>query len=203
MAKCYSYVLKRDFGFAPNPFYGFLTLATCKPVIRHSVQIGDYIIGNSPVCFGNKLVFMAKVSDVITFDDYWNGEQYACKKPVMNGSFKKLYGDNIYHRLENGQWMQENSHHSNEDGSINLYNLKRDTGTTDHVIIADEFFYFGSSMIDVPDEFKSCIHSGIGQHCPNMDVCLGLWDYLNSKYEKGLIGLPRQFKEFIRYDGKS
>ena len=31
--KLYSYIVARDFGFAPNPFYGFCTLATCKPKI--------------------------------------------------------------------------------------------------------------------------------------------------------------------------
>lgn len=30
----YSYVVAHDFGFAPNPFDGLCTLATCKPDIR-------------------------------------------------------------------------------------------------------------------------------------------------------------------------
>lgn len=203
MARGYSYVVKRDYGFAPNPFYGFLTLATCKPMIRNKAQVGDFIIGNAPVDLDNKLVFIAKVSKVITFNEYWNNEEYACKKPVMNGSFKKLYGDNIYHQLENGEWMQENSHHSNQDGSINTDNLTRDTGTTDHILIADEFFYFGKSMINVPSEYTACIHTGRGHHNPDIEVCNGLWNYLCANYEMGLIDLPRQFKEFIRYDGKS
>lgn len=203
MARGYSYVLKRDYGFAPNPFYGFLTLATCKPKIRSSAQVGDFIIGNAPADLDNKLVFMAKVSKVITFNDYWNNQEYACKKPIMNGSLKKLYGDNIYYQLGNGEWMQENSHHSNQDGSINTDNLTRDTGTTDHVLIADEFFYFGKSMINVPAEYTTCIHTRIGHHNPDIKICNGLWDYLCKNYEMGLIDLPRQFKEFIRYDGKS
>ena len=33
MPKSYSYVVARDYGFAPNPFNGILTLAACKPVI--------------------------------------------------------------------------------------------------------------------------------------------------------------------------
>ncbi|WP_225761747.1 hypothetical protein [Acinetobacter sp. Marseille-P8610] len=32
--KIFSYVVSRDFGFAPNPFFNFCTLATCKPKIR-------------------------------------------------------------------------------------------------------------------------------------------------------------------------
>ena len=97
MARAFSYVVKRDYGFAPNPFYGFLTLATCKPLIRKNAEIGDFIIGNSPSNLGSKLVYMAKVSEIITFDEYWSNPRFLCKKPIMNGSVKKLYGDNIYH----------------------------------------------------------------------------------------------------------
>ena len=34
----FSYVITHDSGFAPNPFGGFLTLATCKPKIRKSAM---------------------------------------------------------------------------------------------------------------------------------------------------------------------
>lgn len=39
MAKGYSYVVARDFGFAPNPFNGFLTLATCKPKSENGLKL--------------------------------------------------------------------------------------------------------------------------------------------------------------------
>jgi hypothetical protein len=41
----YSYVVAHDFGFAPNPFDGLCTLATCKPDIRKKAAVGDYIVG--------------------------------------------------------------------------------------------------------------------------------------------------------------
>ena len=44
----YSYVIKRDFGFAPNPFGEFCTLATCKPVIRKVANVNDWVFGISP-----------------------------------------------------------------------------------------------------------------------------------------------------------
>ncbi len=202
MARGFSYIVKRDFGFAPNPFYGFLTLATCKPKIRKYVRVGDYIIGNSDKASGNKLIYMAKTSKIITFDEYWQDPNYACKKSIMNGSYKKLYGDNIYHH-EDEIWMQEDSHHSNEDGSTNMYNLKRDTGMTDNVLIAEEFFYFGKSMFNVPEEYEKCIHRGIGHHCPDEMQCIALWSYLHNNYEMGLIDTPNLFKNFTRYDGQS
>lgn len=37
----YAYAITRDLGFAPNPFHGFCTLATCKPGIRKTAKVGD------------------------------------------------------------------------------------------------------------------------------------------------------------------
>ena len=92
MGRAFSYVVKRDYGFAPNPFYGVLTLATCKPNIRKSADVGDFIIGNADNSHDNKLIYMAKVSKVMTFDQYWNDKFFECKRPVMNGSLKKNMG---------------------------------------------------------------------------------------------------------------
>ncbi|WP_269472843.1 hypothetical protein [Vibrio panuliri] len=33
----------------------------------------------------------------------------------------------MYHKDKNGEWIQEDSHHSNPDGSFNMTNLYRDT----------------------------------------------------------------------------
>lgn len=204
MARAYSYVVKRDYGFAPNPFYGVLTLATCKQDIRKSAKPNDYIIGNATVADENKLVYMAKVAEVMTFDEYWKSERFQMKKPIMNGSLKKLYGDNIYHHDAEGNWIQEDSHHANDDGSTNEHNLKRDTSTSDNVLICYEFFYFGKSMLKVPEKHSTCIHFGIGYHCPKTENAELLWAYLNDNYpDGGKIDDPLLFKKFKRYDGQS
>ena len=204
MAKAFSYVVKRDYGFAPNPFYGTLTLATCKQRIRRAAHVGDFIIGNSDANHGNKLIYMAKVSEIMTFDQYWNEPRFVCKRPVMNGSLKKLYGDNIYHHDANGQWIQEDSHHTNDDGTINIHNLTRDTGITDHVLVCDEFVYLGKAMINVPIEFDDCIHKGINHHCPDYTIAHELWNLLMIRYPLGgKIDQPNQFNHFERYDGVS
>lgn len=202
MSRGFSYIITRDFGFAPNPFQGILTLATCKPKIRKSAQVGDYLIGNSPKASGNKLIYMAKVEEVTTFDNYWSDPRFQNKKPVMNGSFKTLYGDNIYHH-EGGQWIQANSHHSKEDGLVNQANLDRDTGTTDHVLICPRFFYLGASMIDFADQFPSCVYYGRGHHTVPDEDCQALWQYLEQIYpEGGLIDYPNLFRSFTRYNGE-
>lgn len=54
-----------------------------------------------------------------------------------------IVGDNIYHReSRNSSWIQEDSHHSNKDGSTNLSNLHRDTKSS-KVLISSLFLYFG------------------------------------------------------------
>lgn len=204
MLKAYSYIVARDYGFAPNPFYGVLTLATCKPGIRKSAGVGDLIIGCSNKAHGNKLIYVAKVSEILTFDQYWNDSRFAKKKPVMNGSLKKLYGDNIYHHNTEGILIQEDSHHANDDGTTNKYNLERDTGTTDKVLICNEFIYLGKSMINLPDEYDSCIYKGRGYCHLAYDDAMKLWNYLLSRYpEGGRIDQPNQFIQFKRYDGIS
>jgi len=42
-----SYKMTHDSGFAPNPFHGYRTLATCKPGIRRSGnrRVGDLVAG--------------------------------------------------------------------------------------------------------------------------------------------------------------
>lgn len=41
----YSYVITRDYGFAPNPFWNICSLATCKPQIRERALKGDWVAG--------------------------------------------------------------------------------------------------------------------------------------------------------------
>ena len=204
MSKGYSYVVVRDFGFAPNPFNGFLTLATCMPRIRKWAQVGDFVIGNASKKFKNKLIYMMKVTKKTTFDEYWENPEYLCKRPVMNGSVKTMYGDNIYHHDEKGNWIQEDSHHSLPGGKVNIENLKRDTSESDAVLLSTEFFYFGKNMVDIPLKFRRCLHRYVGQKKVSYDECLELWNYLETNYPKNeIIALPRQFNTFKRYDGKS
>ena len=201
----FSYVVARDFGFAPNPFDGVCTLATCKQQIRGSAEVGDWVIGTGSARYGitGKLVFTMEISERLTFDAYWNDERFATKKPVMNGSLKKMYGDNIYRRRENGEWEQANSHHSLEDGRPNAYNVERDT-SSDAVLIANNFYYFGKSPIDIPELLASrIVKKGIGYRCIRRSDIDELYQSVLSHYHPGYHDDPTQFVSFERYDGTS
>ena len=69
----YSYVITRDYGFAPNPFWNICSLATCKPQIRERALKGDWIagFGGANTAITHKMVFLMQVDEICTFDEYW------------------------------------------------------------------------------------------------------------------------------------
>ena len=145
MTSLYSYVVRYDSGFAPNPFYGYCTLATCKPKIRNSATVGDWVIGCGSRSLGRAgyLVYAMRVTETLRFDQYNTDIRFRSKKPFRSGSRKQSCGDNIYYRAaEHEPWKQRDSFQSHSDGTINLDHVSRDTGT-DKVLISDDFIYFG------------------------------------------------------------
>ncbi|MBD5457219.1 MAG: hypothetical protein HDR27_01440 [Lachnospiraceae bacterium] len=201
--KLYSYVIPRDYGFAPNPFHGYCTLATCKPVIRRTAQIGDWIAAfdakNQSI--SERLVCLMKVSETLTFDEYWIDKRFSSKRPVFDKSMTHKYGDNIYHH-EDGAWVQEMSHHSLND-QINVKNLTTDT-RTDRVLIAKEFYYFGEEAILLPTEYQPLIGHGRNHRVSNDSALIkSLIRYIRNQYSSGIQGLPfsRKQGEFKRYSG--
>lgn len=154
--RLYSYVVARDFGFAPNPFYGACTLATCKPDIRRAAALGDWVVGTGSAVQkrAGYLVYAMRVSEITTFDSYWRDPRFAQKKPNLRGSKKQAFGDNIYHRASEGApWLQADSHHSLADGTANPRNLANDTKTP-NVLIATDFAYFGGQGPVIPAELR-------------------------------------------------
>lgn len=203
--KLYSYVIPRDFGFAPNPYFGYCTLATCKPRIRKGAQIGDWVAayGSASTMFREKLVVLMRVGETMIFDEYWDDMRFRCKRPVFTKGVMHMYGDNIYHHV-NGEWFQELSHHSMLDGSINYTNLNRDT-QTDRVLIAEEFYYFGNNAITIPARFNELIGRGRNHKvCKNEILINDFIDYMRASYDESIYGTPYSRKEgqFAYYKGE-
>lgn len=159
MSRVYIYVVDRDFGFAPNPFHGSCTLATCKPGIRAGAQQGDWVIGVGGSRLGatGRCIFALRVTDTLSFSEYWNSPIYFDKRPVRNGSRRMMVGDNVYHRDDASHtWVQADSHHSNPDGTPNPDNIEHDT-KADRVLVSSHFFYFGRKAPVVPVELLKAI----------------------------------------------
>ena len=152
--RLHSYVVARDYGFAPNPFNGYCTLCTCKPGIRRHAEIDDWVVGTGRKATGRdgRLVFAMRVTETMTFNEYWVDPRFVVKRPNLRGSIKQAYGDNIYYRDEGG-WHQADSHHSLEDGQPNPENVQPDT-SADRVLISDDFVYCGGSGGEIPARFR-------------------------------------------------
>lgn len=164
--KLYTYVVTHDTGFAPNPFWGYCTLAACTP---NHVGIcpctGDWFIGTEPIGRGNKLVYAMEVCEVLPFDEYFKDPRFQKKKPVINGTWRQRCGDNIYFRDKTGTWQQYPS----------LYHRARRKIEQDlkhpRVFIAKHFYYFGDNAKPIPSRYDSMIRKrqGVkGNHDPDL-----------------------------------
>ncbi len=204
--KLYSYIVARDFGFAPNPFHGFCTLATCKPKIRAGAAAGDWVVGTGAKTkyeLRGHLIYAMKVAEVLDFDAYWNDPRFLCKRPVLNGSLKLMYGDNIYHR--NGRrWVQVDSHHSLDDGRPNTRNIAHDT-SVDRLLIAQRFVYWGREAPQIPKRFRPYRGTGEDICCPARNhrvlsetLALAFEQWLESVGKWGVQGLPLEFDQHQR-----
>jgi hypothetical protein len=153
--RLFSYVVARDYGFAPNPFGGVCTLATCKPDIRQQATVGDWIVGLSSLSDRRPsgLVYVMRVDEILTYDTYWAEQRFRHKRPSRSGSVKQMFGDNIYHRTDDGTWQQVDSHHSLANGDPNPRNIANDTRSTG-VLIGHRFAYWGHQAIAVPDDLN-------------------------------------------------
>ena len=166
----YGYKMTHDTGFAPNPYQGALTLATCKPLIRKYARIGYWISGwtsNSVQTRGNdkpfhfkdeeqRLIYLAKVSEVLSFGEYWNKypQKRQPEKPikgkkecfkscanilVTNNDDISFCGDNIYEpyiKSALGFKQHDNPHHGEKEKERDL--------SGEHVLVCKEFYYFGA-----------------------------------------------------------
>ena len=203
MARIYSYVVRYDSGFAPNPFYGYCTLATCKPDIRRSAEAGDWVVGSASnardIRRGGHMVYAMRVTEAITFDEYSRETRFEAKKPFRRGSRKQSCGDNIYFRdTPKCDWRQRDSFHSTEDGQQQPQHVARDTGVN-RVLISDDYIYFGGTGPAFPDDLQDengrpLCKRGIGRSCfddPQLVENLERW--IRSLDVRGYQGPPQEW----------
>jgi len=191
----------RDYGFAPNPFHSYCTLATCKPQIRRTAQPGDLVLGTGSVSQdrGGQIVYCMRVEESLTFLEYWADDRFTERRPLLTGSQKQQYGDNIYHQSVDGDWIQANSHHSRPGGLVNVENLRSDT-SVNRVLVARDFVYWGGTGPCVPQEFRDfedvdIVHSGVGHRCNfPLDLVDQFSRWIEPSLGEGRIGRPRDWK---------
>lgn len=199
----YSYKLDHDFGLAPNPFGKYCTLAVCKGDIRKNkrLEVGDWVFGLGSVKLKNlnHLICAMRVDEKITFDEYWIDPRFQYKKPIINGSLVQMYGDNFYHKDDNGAWIQENSAHSLSDGMPNSDHIKADT-STENVIVSENFYYFGDNSFEIPNEFEAICTKGrnVKSISIPVDVADQFVRWLGENKSQGINGDPINWKNHNR-----
>ena len=198
----FRYRLHHDFGLAPNPFWGVMTLAVCKEGIRRSrnLKIGDWVIGCGSCQLHNlgSLIYVMKVQEILTFDEYWNDSRFDIKKPRINGSLMVMDGDNFYHtdKITNVV-IQEDSAHSNPFFASR--HLRSDTKGR-NVLVSHDFFYFGDNFVKPPENFlpiatpapRGFSYKGLSKNLEKNFI-----DWLTSSFEPGIYGEPISWKEYF------
>ena len=192
----YTYVVAQDYGFAPKPFHGACTLATCKPGIRERANVGDYIIGVG--CAKRRrsghLVYFMHVDDLTTYCKYWNDPRFRSKRPNLHGSKMQAFGDNIYHRDSRTRtWRQANSHHSLRNGRPNPLNVEHDTKSS-NVLISFDFAFWGGEGPVIPNRFRyadgSDLFMGRGYRLVPDRIATRLIAWFRALNQRGYVGAP-------------
>lgn len=197
-----SYKLVVDSGFAPNPFGSTLTLATCKPDIRKNRKVGDWIAGFTSKGLAEdnigseRLIYLMRIGEKILLRDYFHDSRFQEKIPVRGTNDQiAAVGDNIYSPLiSNAEFPDDfrqltNPNHSDHD-------IQRDVNGK-YVLIADEFYYFGRSALQLPDEIRPSVplsQTRFGQltQSPRAER---LVDYIRNGFSMGRIGNPHHWYE--------
>ena len=209
--RLFTYKMTHDTGFAPNPFHGVLTLATCKPGMRRTKKIGDWIAGFSSEALASSkgvtvdceaLIYLGRVSKRLTIAEYY--EQYKNKIPpsIEADDLINRAGDNIYEPLCTDP--------EKEDDYYQIRNINHDDGNKSHdlsvqnVLIFDESYYLGSNGKRIPGEINISRPTGptpYGYKTVKESEINKLIKWVRKQYKKeikgmkGIYGMPCMWDE--------
>ena len=181
----YSHVVVHDYGFAPNPYGGLLSIATCKPRIRSSAHLGDWVVGvgSTKTVGGERVVYAALVNEIVPMEVYGSEERFLVKRPVFRAETWQQVGDSVYYRNDSGDWARRPSLH---DAS----HVKRDLSGK-RVLLAQEFYYFGASAPSLPAALGALVNPGRGHKRFTDGHLLSILEsWLRSTFESGILGKP-------------
>ena len=198
MAKLFAYSVKIDQGLAPNPFWGYCTLACSKPEVRKNSNVGDWVVGVSPTSQGSKIIYAMKVMEKITFNEYFHDERFQRKKPVFGFGIKKekSVGDNFY-EYKGTRYVARESVPGNQDrvSKQNKRNYDYDQ-KCEHVLISAEndFYYFGSQPLPLSENLAAL---AVGKVCKNSYTpeFISEFEAFIAGYKKGICAYPEKWNK--------
>ena len=161
--RLFSYKMTHDSGFAPNPFQGVCTLATCKADLRRTKRVGDWIAGftskhlNADRVGEERLVYLMQITEKVPFETYHTDRRFAAKIPMpASKRCIETVGDNIYGRRDGAIFQIPNAFHTPHD-------IVEDTNGC-FVLIGGLFAYFGSVPLIIHDEIRPMMPTGVSRY---------------------------------------
>ncbi len=157
----FTYTIPFDDGSAPNPFRGICTLAICKPAIRRVAVPGDWVAGlgskNAPRGrdLGGRLVYAMRVKESVPWAEYDRRARVEWPHRIPN-----IHSLDMSERLGDCLYDHSGPEPIQRRGVHPLENQRKDL--SGHVLIAEEFYYFGGDAILLPSELSSLAHQNQG-----------------------------------------
>lgn len=191
MASLFTYIIPIDDGAAPNPYHGACTLAICKPVIRRTAKIGDWVVGlgsrRAPT--GNlerHVVYAMKVEKVLTLQEYDESARDELRRKIPNFKSDKLedrLGDCIYDYSSgtDNPVVRKSVHNSS--------NRKTDLSGK-NVLVSKDFYYFGRSAIPLPSELHKIVWQGQGHRRIKDQAIARQFERWIRRRKRGINGKP-------------
>jgi hypothetical protein len=171
MTHLYTYIVRVDAGLAPNPFWGWCTLAVCTPNHQGSaVSPGDWIAGFSTKDTGYQFIYAMEVDERIHMKDYFNDLRFQEKKPIMEGNWKQRCGDNIYNLIQDNWVPLPNPYHEG---------MQEQDTQHPFVFVGHKYWYLGKARVNTPLDFLPMI-GGRGARVNHPE------------------GLPERFKSWVQ-----
>jgi hypothetical protein len=186
--KICSYVIKTDSGLAPNPFWGYCSLALCTPNHQRARLFrGDWIAGNSSASDGHRLVYAMRIDEVLDFDSYSRDPRFKQKQPIPQGTIEEQAGDNFYY-LENGTWRRLPSRFHNDEAFF-YKDLGRDLSGRP-VFVGQHFIYFGDKRVSFPKRLCEIVRRNQGIQYTKGMLAEQFVVWLERNHKPGVIGKP-------------
>lgn len=183
----FRYVVRYDGGSAPRPYGGLCTLAICKPMIRRTAIVGDWIIGvRSKV--PDRVVYVMQVSEVLPFERYWSDSRFEDRRAGASP-----VPDNIYLPNTRGELVQESNPIHGQDETRTDLNGK-------NVLVGKRFWYFGTESPMLPTDLIHLVPypRGHSVHVNRRDDDVQNLELWLAGWPCGIHGIPQEASDELR-----
>ena len=185
MNKLCTYVIREDTGLAPNPFWGWCTLAVCTPNHQGTrLCPKDWIAGFLSKKRGYRFVYAMEVAEIMGLNDYYHDPRFVAKKPNLRAGWKERCGDNFYSKSSDGDWIQHRNRFHLDD------RLKKQDTRYARVYIGNRFWYRGRNARPIPAEYSPLAGGRGARVNHNPELADGFVAWVQEQFEEGIAGLP-------------